>query len=99
MLGLTFKPNTDDMRDSPSIAIAQALADSGVELAAYDPEGMEQARVKGCGKSVPGFWQQRPHGKPHPEQGRIGIPRFFGDRVLRPRGSGLAAGAAEQSVA
>ncbi len=44
LLGLTFKPNTDDMRDSPAIAIAQALADSGVQLAAYDPEGMEQAR-------------------------------------------------------
>lgn len=44
MLGLTFKPNTDDMRDSPSIAIAQTLADAGVTVAAYDPEGMEQAR-------------------------------------------------------
>ena len=44
MLGLTFKPNTDDMRDSPSIAIALALADAGVEVAAYDPEGMELAR-------------------------------------------------------
>jgi UDPglucose 6-dehydrogenase len=44
LLGLTFKPNTDDMRDSPAIAIAQALADSGVELAAYDPEGMELAK-------------------------------------------------------
>jgi len=44
LLGLTFKPNTDDMRDSPSIAIAQALADAGVRIAAYDPEGMEQAR-------------------------------------------------------
>ncbi len=44
LLGLTFKPNTDDMRDSPSIAIAQALADAGVELTAYDPEGMELAR-------------------------------------------------------
>ncbi|MEA3263754.1 MAG: UDP-glucose/GDP-mannose dehydrogenase family protein [Pseudomonadota bacterium] len=44
MLGLTFKPNTDDMRDSPSIAIAMALADAGVNVAAYDPEGMEQAR-------------------------------------------------------
>ena len=43
MLGLTFKPNTDDMRDSPSIAIALALADAGVEVAAYDPEGMELA--------------------------------------------------------
>ncbi|EQB18027.1 MAG: UDPglucose 6-dehydrogenase [Novosphingobium lindaniclasticum] len=44
MLGLTFKPNTDDMRDSPSIAIAQTLADAGVTVAAYDPEGMEQAQ-------------------------------------------------------
>ncbi|SFF90361.1 UDP-glucose dehydrogenase [Novosphingobium sp. CF614] len=44
MLGLTFKPNTDDMRDSPAIAIAQTLADAGVTTAAYDPEGMEQAR-------------------------------------------------------
>lgn len=43
LLGLTFKPNTDDMRDAPSIAIAQALADAGVNVAAYDPEGMEQA--------------------------------------------------------
>ena len=44
LLGLTFKPNTDDMRDSPAIAIAQTLADAGVNIAAYDPEGMEQAR-------------------------------------------------------
>ena len=44
MLGLTFKPNTDDMRDSPSIAIALALADAGVEIAAFDPEGMELAK-------------------------------------------------------
>ncbi|MCL4673463.1 MAG: UDP-glucose/GDP-mannose dehydrogenase family protein [Sphingomonadaceae bacterium] len=44
LLGLTFKPNTDDMRDSPAIAIAQALVDAGVNVAAYDPEGMELAR-------------------------------------------------------
>lgn len=44
LLGLTFKPNTDDMRDSPSIAVAQTLMDAGVVVAAYDPEGMEQAR-------------------------------------------------------
>jgi len=44
LLGLTFKPNTDDMRDSPSIAIAQTLTDAGVKVSAYDPEGMEQAR-------------------------------------------------------
>ncbi|WP_427968506.1 UDP-glucose dehydrogenase family protein [Altererythrobacter sp.] len=44
LLGLTFKPNTDDMRDSPAIAVAQTLADAGVSVAAYDPEGMELAR-------------------------------------------------------
>ncbi|MDB5724361.1 MAG: UDP-glucose 6-dehydrogenase [Novosphingobium sp.] len=43
MLGLTFKPNTDDMRDAPSIAIALALADAGVKVSAYDPEGMAVA--------------------------------------------------------
>ena len=44
LLGLTFKPNTDDMRDSPAIAVAQTLMDAGVTVAAFDPEGMEQAR-------------------------------------------------------
>ena len=44
LLGLTFKPNTDDMRDSPAIAVSQTLTDAGVKVAAYDPEGMEQAR-------------------------------------------------------
>ena len=43
LLGLTFKPNTDDMRDAPSIAIAQALLDGGAILTGYDPEGMEAA--------------------------------------------------------
>ena len=43
LLGLTFKPNTDDMRDAPSLAIAQTLIDAGVEVTAYDPEGMELA--------------------------------------------------------
>lgn len=44
LLGLTFKPNTDDMRDSPAIAVAQTLTDAGVLVSAYDPEGMEQAQ-------------------------------------------------------
>jgi UDPglucose 6-dehydrogenase len=43
VLGLTFKPNTDDMRDSPAIAIISALQDAGAEVAACDPEGIEQA--------------------------------------------------------
>ena len=45
VLGLTFKPNTDDMRDAPSIAIIQALQDGGAQVRAYDPEGMDAARM------------------------------------------------------
>ena len=45
ILGLTFKPNTDDMRDAPSIAIIQALQDAGAKIRAYDPEGMEMAKT------------------------------------------------------
>jgi UDPglucose 6-dehydrogenase len=45
ILGLTFKPNTDDMRDSPAIAIIQTLQDAGAQVAAYDPEGVEQAKL------------------------------------------------------
>ncbi|GJE29449.1 UDP-glucose dehydrogenase family protein [Methylobacterium organophilum] len=45
VLGLTFKPNTDDMRESPAIAIITALQDAGARIRAYDPEGMDQARL------------------------------------------------------
>lgn len=45
ILGLTFKPNTDDMRDSPAIAIIQTLQDAGAQVSAYDPEGVEQAKL------------------------------------------------------
>ncbi|MEI2297531.1 UDP-glucose 6-dehydrogenase [Ensifer sp. MJa1] len=44
VLGLTFKPNTDDMRDSPAIAIVQTLQDAGAHVIGYDPEGMENAK-------------------------------------------------------
>ena len=44
VLGLTFKPNTDDMRDAPSLSIIAGLQDAGARVRAYDPEGMEQAR-------------------------------------------------------
>src|SRR6266446_2028103 len=44
VLGLTFKPNTDDMRDAPSIPLITALLDMGAMVRAYDPVGMEQAR-------------------------------------------------------
>ncbi|WP_448658023.1 UDP-glucose dehydrogenase family protein [Sphingomonas sp. CJ99] len=45
VLGLTFKPNTDDMREAPSISIIQALQDAGATVRAYDPEGMEASRT------------------------------------------------------
>ncbi len=45
ILGLTFKPNTDDMRDSPAISIIQTLQDGGATVRAYDPEGTEQAKL------------------------------------------------------
>ncbi|MCJ2026001.1 MULTISPECIES: UDP-glucose dehydrogenase family protein [unclassified Methylobacterium] len=44
LLGLTFKPDTDDMREAPSLAIAAGLQDGGAKVRAYDPEGIEQAR-------------------------------------------------------
>ncbi len=45
VLGLTFKPNTDDMRESPSIPLITALQDMGAKVRAYDPAGMEQAKA------------------------------------------------------
>lgn len=44
VLGLTFKPDTDDMRESPSIDLIQGLTAAGATVRAYDPKGMEQAR-------------------------------------------------------
>ena len=49
-LGLTFKPNTDDMRDSPSLAILPALEKAGATVRAFDPEGMAEAK-----KLMPGL--------------------------------------------
>jgi UDPglucose 6-dehydrogenase len=46
ILGLTFKPNTDDIRDSPAISIVTALQDGGAQIVAYDPHGMDQFRAK-----------------------------------------------------
>ena len=44
VLGLAFKPNTDDMREAPSIPLITALIDQGASVRAYDPESMQQAR-------------------------------------------------------
>ena len=44
VLGLTFKPNTDDMRESPSLDIVPAIQELGADVFAYDPEGMKEAK-------------------------------------------------------
>ena len=44
VLGLTFKPNTDDMRESASLVIVPKLQEAGATIRAYDPEGMDEAR-------------------------------------------------------
>lgn len=44
VLGLTFKPNTDDMRDAPSLEVVPALVKAGAVVRAYDPEGMREAK-------------------------------------------------------
>src|SRR5215211_5078606 len=45
VLGLTFKPNTDDMREAPSLVIIAALQDAGAIVRAFDPEGMKEAKA------------------------------------------------------
>jgi UDPglucose 6-dehydrogenase len=50
VLGLTFKPNTDDMRDSPSLSILPVLQEAGARIRAFDPEGMAEAK-----KLMPAF--------------------------------------------
>ncbi len=44
VLGLTFKPETDDMRESPSVAILPALIEKGAQVRAHDPQGMDEAK-------------------------------------------------------
>ena len=57
VLGLTFKPNTDDMRDAPSLAIVPALQEAGAAIRAFDPEGMNEAK-----KLLPGVtWCSSPY--------------------------------------
>ena len=45
ILGLTFKPNTDDMRDSPSLELVPSLVADGAEVRAFDPKGMDEAKT------------------------------------------------------
>ena len=44
-LGVTFKPNTDDMRDSPSLELIPSLVADGAEVRAFDPKGMDEAKT------------------------------------------------------
>ena len=44
VLGLTFKPETDDMRDAPALAILPVLLEKGAKIRAHDPEGMDEAK-------------------------------------------------------
>ncbi len=44
VLGLTFKPNTDDMREAPSLDVVRVLQEAGATVRAYDPEGMPEAK-------------------------------------------------------
>ena len=46
VLGLSFKPNTDDMREAPSVALITALQDMGARVRVFDPASMEQARAE-----------------------------------------------------
>ena len=54
ILGLSFKPETDDMRDAPSLDIVKGLVENGATIRAYCPEGMEEAkwRLEDCAKSI-----------------------------------------------
>ena len=82
VLGLTFKPNTDDMREAPSIALITALQDAGAKVRAYDPEGMKQARAGWKTSSTPSTpmpasmgrtrWSSSPSGTPFARSTSIG---------------------------
>ena len=75
VLGLTFKPNTDDMREAPSIAIITALQDAGAKVRAYDPGG-HGAGPQPCSRTsttpttpmpasrAPTRWSSSPSGTP-----------------------------------
>ncbi|MBD74340.1 MAG: UDP-glucose 6-dehydrogenase [Rickettsiales bacterium] len=61
ILGLTFKPNTDDMRESPSIDLINALTSRKVNLNVFDPEGMDEAKKIFGKKFLNIFWHNEPY--------------------------------------
>ncbi|MEO0652817.1 MAG: UDP-glucose/GDP-mannose dehydrogenase family protein, partial [Planctomycetota bacterium] len=50
--GLSFKPNTDDMREAPAVVVVRALLEAGATVTAYDPEAMEEAKERHLGDSI-----------------------------------------------
>ena len=62
VLGLTFKPNTDDMRESASLEVVPALARAGAVVRAFDPEGMAEAKRRGVAVDGGADVRQRPDG-------------------------------------
>ncbi len=90
LLGLTFKPDTDDMRDAPSLAITAGLQDAGASVRAYDPEGIEQARPLLPGSHSPRTSIPAPRGRTRWSSSRSGTPSApsistgFGPRCAAP---------------
>ena len=76
VLGLTFKPNTDDMRDAPSLVIVPKLQAAGARIRAYDPEGADEAKkvldVETCKDAYEALVRRRRRGDP---DGMERIPR------------------------
>ncbi|MHC4263347.1 MAG: UDP-glucose dehydrogenase family protein [Planctomycetota bacterium] len=50
--GLSFKPNTDDMREAPAVVVVKALLAAGASVTAYDPEAMEEAKERHLGDTI-----------------------------------------------
>ena len=50
--GLSFKPNTDDMREAPAVVVMRALLDAGASIAAFDPEAMDECKKHHLGDEI-----------------------------------------------
>ena len=87
VLGATFKPNSDDVRDAPALAVAGLLRKAGADVRVYDPEGMENARRAVARPDVRAEHQRgRPRRRPGLRADRVG--RLPQRRPGRPRRTG-----------
>src|ERR1700755_3049781 len=78
VLGLTFKPDTDDMREAPSIPLVTGLLDMGAKVRAHDPVGMEQAK-----KELPEIdYADDPYACVKGADARVGVPEWLRYRSL-----------------